>query len=177
MVRDEHFISTHEEEQVSMGSEDQERAASAAARLTERRAQERRRDLLRALLYGSFKARRREPRRVDDRSLGSVDWHHPQWLATGLLIVVFSGSDALMTLMLVERGAYEANPLMAPLVGGSGLAFALVKIGLTAVGVLLLTYLARSRAFGRIPVGLLLYTVLAVYCALIVYEFELLQAL
>jgi len=31
--------------------------------------------------------------------------------------------------MLVERGAYEANPMMAPLVGGSAVAFTLVKIG------------------------------------------------
>ena len=40
---------------------------------------------------------------------------------------------------------------MAPLVGHSALAFALVKVGLTAGGVLLLTQLARMRAFGRIP--------------------------
>ena len=37
---------------------------------------------------------------------------------------------------------------MAPLVGGSALTFALVKVGLTAGGVLLLTQLARLRAFG-----------------------------
>ena len=79
--------------------------------------------------------------------------------------------------MLVERGAYEANPLMAPLVMGSGLAFTGVKIGLTAAGVVLLTQLARLRAFGNIPVGVLLYMVLAVYGALIAYEFGLLRAI
>jgi hypothetical protein len=52
-----------------------------------------------------------------------------------------------------------------------------VKIGLTAGGVVLLTQLARMRAFGRIPVGVLLYTVLAIYGALMVYEFGLLNAL
>jgi hypothetical protein len=142
-----------------------------------RRVTDRRRYVLRGLLEGSLRPRRRGPRRVDDRALCAVDWHHPQWLAIGLLIVLFSGSDALLTLMLVEHGAYEANPLMAPLVNGSGLSFALVKLGLTATGVLLLTQLARIRAFGRIPVGALLYTMLFVYGALIVYEFGLLQAL
>jgi len=133
--------------------------------------------VLRALLHGSFNPRRREPRRAQERAVSAVDWHHPQWLAIAILIVVSSCIDALLTLMLVEHGAYEANPLMAPLVGDSAVAFTLVKIGLTAGGVVLLTQLARIRAFGRIPVGVLLYTVLAIYSALIVYEFGLLNAL
>ena len=143
----------------------------------ERRATDRRRHVLHALLHGSFNPRRRAPRRADERALSAVDWHHPQWLAIAMLIVMFSGIDALLTLMLVERGAYEANPMMAPLVGGSAVAFTLVKIGLTAGGVVLLTQLARMRAFGRIPVGVLLYTVLGIYGALIAYEFGLLNAL
>ena len=132
--------------------------------------------VLRALLHGSFKPRRREPRRADERAVSAVDWHHPQWLAIAILIVVFSCTDALLTLMLLERGAYEANPMMAPLVERSASAFAAVKIGLTVGGVVLLTQLARLRAFGRIPVGVLLYLVLAVYGALVAYEFGLLKA-
>jgi Domain of unknown function (DUF5658) len=161
---------------VSRGLPDREPPAAAPAG-QERRRGERRQRVLCALLYGSFNPRRRAPRRVHERTLGGVDWHHPQWLAIAILIVVFSCADALLTLMLVERGAYEVNPLMAPLVVGSGLAFAGVKIGLTAAGVVLLTQLARLRAFGNIPVGVLLYMVLAVYGALIAYEFGLLRAL
>jgi len=149
---------------------------AAAPAPPERRGGERRTRVLRALAYGSFNPRRRTPRRVDESAPIGVDWHHPQWLAIAMLIVVSSCTDALLTLMLVERGAYEANPLMAPLVGGSAFAFALVKIGLTAAGVVLLTQLARLRAFGRITVGVLLYTVLVIYSALIVYEFGLLNA-
>ena len=109
--------------------------------------------------------------------MSAVDWHHPQWLAVAMLIVSGSCVDAFLTLMLVGRDvAEEANPLMAPLLGGSGMAFALVKIGLTAAGVLLLTQLARLRAFGRIPVGVFLYGVLALYAGLIYYEIGLLNA-
>ncbi len=143
----------------------------------ERCRSDRRRHVLRALLYGSFKPRRHGPRRDGDRALIAVDWHHPQWLAIAILIVMFSCTDAFLTLQLLESGAYEANPLMGPRVAGSGFGFALVKIGLTASGVVLLTQLARLRAFGRVPVGLLLYSVLALYGALLVYEFSLLQAL
>ena len=161
---------------MSRGLPDREPPAAAPAP-PERRAGERRTRLLRALVYGSFNSRRRTPRRVDESTLIGVDWHHPQWLAIAILIVVLSSADALLTLMLVEAGAYEANPLMAPLVLGSGLAFAGVKIGLTAAGVVALTQLARLRAFGNIPVGVLLYMVLAVYGVLIAYEFGLLRAL
>ena len=148
------------------------------AGLPERRALERRSEVLRALLYGSFRPRRRGPRRADERALSALDWHHPQWLAVSMLIVIGSSVDALLTLILVERGvAAEANPIMAPLVGRSPLAFALVKVALTAGGVVFLTQLARIRAFGRIPVGVFLYLVLAIYGVLITYELSLLDRL
>jgi hypothetical protein len=143
--------------------------------LERRRGPDRRKQPVRALVYGSFNPRRRGPRREGQRRLADVDWHDPQWLAVAMLIVLFSCLDAFLTLTLIDHGAYEVNPLMASLVGGSALAFSLVKIGLTAGGVVLLTLLARMRAFGRVPVSLLLYTVLLGYGALLVYEFRLLQ--
>ena len=91
-----------------------------------------------------------------------------------MLIVLLSSIDAALTLALIQRGAYEINPLMASFVGGSALAFTVVKIGLTAGGVVLLTLLVRTRAFGRIPVSLLLYLLLAGYGTLVVYELRLL---
>jgi hypothetical protein len=149
----------------------------AHADATERRGMERRLRVLRGLVYGSLRPRRHGPRRAGDRGVSAVDWHHPQWLAVAMLIVLASCLDAFLTLMLVGREvAEEANPLMAPLVGGSGMIFAVVKIGLTAGGVLLLTQLARLRAFGRIPVGVFLYLVLVMYSALIFYEVDLLNA-
>jgi uncharacterized protein DUF5658 len=156
---------------------DDQSADSARGGQAERRRAERRREVLRGLLLGSFHARRRAPRRAREQALAAIDWHHPQWLATGMLIVAFSAADALLTLVLTERGAYEVNPLMRPLLGGSALAFALVKVGLTAGGVVLLTLLARMRALGRVSGGLLLYTLLAGYGALLVYEFRLLARL
>jgi hypothetical protein len=144
----------------------------------ERRRADRRHRVLRGLLLGSLHARRRTPRRAGEQALAAIDWHHPKWLATAILILLFSGADALLTLVLIERhGAYELNPLMRPLLGGSALTFALVKVGLTAGGVVLLTLLARMRALGRLSGGLVLYALLAAYGALILYEFRLLDLL
>jgi hypothetical protein len=151
-------------------------AALASAVTDRRNAPDRRKRTLYSLLYGSFNPRRRGARRTDARSLRDLDWHHPQWLAVAILIVVLSCVDAALTLVLLAHGAYEVNPIMAPIVGGSALVFTLVKVGLTAGGVVLLTLAARMRAFGRIPVSFLLYAVLAGYGTLIVYELRLLEA-
>lgn len=143
----------------------------------ERRGGERRQRILQGLLLGSFHARRRRPRRAGERALAAIDWHHPQWLATAMLIMLCSCADALLTLALIRHGAYEVNPLMRALLGGSGLPFAVIKVGMTAGGVILLTLLARIRAFGGLSGGLLLYMCLGAYGLLILYEYRLLDGL
>jgi hypothetical protein len=152
------------------------RGAVTAPDASDRRnAPDRRRRTLYSLFYGSFNPRRRSPRRTDARSLRDLDWHQPQWLAVAMLIVVLSCVDAALTLSLMSHGAYEVNPLMAPIVGGSPLVFTLVKVGLTAGGVVLLTLAARMTAFGKIPVSFLLYAVLIGYGMLVAYELKLLE--
>jgi len=150
-------------------------ALSAAPASERRRASDRRKRTLYALMYGSFNPRRRSARRGDARSLRDLDWHQPQWLAVAMLIVVLSCVDAALTLSLISHGAYEVNPLMATIVGGSALVFTLVKVGLTAGGVVLLTLAARMRAFGKVPVSFLLCAVLCGYGVLVVYEVRLLE--
>lgn len=135
---------------------------------------ERRRSVLRALWHGNFKRRRVAPRRTHERHVVVTDWFHPQWLGVGILILLLCCFDAVLTLTLLNHGAYELNPIMAPLLEGTGRGFALVKVGLTAVGVIFLTVLARLRFFGR-SVGYLLYLVLAGYVALVGYELFLLR--
>jgi hypothetical protein len=130
---------------------------------------------LRALVHGSLHPRRRGPRRSDEASFVAVDWHHPQWLGIAILIVLLSCVDAFLTLTLLDHGAYEANPFMAPLVSGSPLAFALVKVGLTGGGVVVLTVLAGMKAFRRIPISALLYALLIGYAMLVAYEARLLR--
>jgi ABC-type amino acid transport system permease subunit len=138
---------------------------------------DRRSRTLRALMYGSFTPRRRGSRRDGEQSLAAVDWHHPQWLAVAMLTLLMCVADALLTLTLLQRGAYEANPFMEPLVNGSPLAFATIKFGLTAGGLVVLILLARVRLFRNVPVALVLYSVLVAYAVLIGYELWLLQAL
>jgi hypothetical protein len=135
---------------------------------------ERRRSVLRALWHGNFARRRHAPRRSAERHAAVTDWFHPQWLAVGIAVLLLSVFDALLTLTLISHGAIEVNPLMDPLVRGSGHSFAYWKIGLTALGVVVLTLLARLRIWGR-TVGNVLYLALAAYVVLVVYELFLLR--
>lgn len=150
------------------------RAATAPGAPERRRGPDRRTRVARALLYGSFNPRRLGPRRDGEHRLGAIDWHHPWWLAIATLILALCASDAVLTVVLISRGAYELNPLLAPLIRGSGALFVVVKVGLTGVSVVLLTLLSRVKAFGRMPVALVLYCVLAGYALLIGYELHLL---
>ncbi len=138
--------------------------------LERRSGPDRRTRIARALVYGSFHPRRRGPRREGDEGPGAIDWYHPWWLAIATLILTLCAGDAVLTVVLISRGAYELNPLLKPLIDGSGALFVGVKIGLTGAGVVLLIVLSRVKAFGRMPVALLLYAVLAGYGALIAYE-------
>ena len=103
-----------------------------------------------------------------------TDWFHPQWLGVSILILLLCCFDAVLTLTLLNHGAYEVNPFMAPLVEGTGQGFVVVKVGLTAIGVILLSVLARLRIFGR-SVGYALYVILVGYAVLVGYELFLLR--
>jgi len=137
---------------------------------------ERRRSVLRALWHGNFKRRRVAPRRTHERHAVVTDWFHPQWLGVSVLILLLCCFDAFLTVTLMNHGAYEVNPIMAALLEGTGKGFVLVKVGLTSMGVVFLTILARLRFFGR-SVGYLLYIVLAGYVALVGYELFLLRTI
>ncbi|HVW71158.1 MAG TPA: hypothetical protein VHB68_19415, partial [Steroidobacteraceae bacterium] len=53
-------------------------AAPRDEALERRRGPDRRKQPLRALLYGSFRPRRRGPRREGERLVSGWDWHDPQ---------------------------------------------------------------------------------------------------
>lgn len=141
-----------------------------------RRGADRRKHALRSLLFGHLSPRRRGPRRSRDGSIPSTDWYEPRWMIVPVMILLLSVADAILTLTLIAHGALEENPVMAPLVQGSAASFAAVKLGLTAIGVLLLMAVARVRAFGRLPVGALLYVVLTAYAVLVAYELRMLHS-
>jgi hypothetical protein len=152
--------------------------AQAADTPKERReSPDRRRRLLHALFVGGLNPRRRSHRRTTEPHARVHDLHEARWLGIAMLIMLLSVADAILTVEVMHLGAIEVNPVMAVFLDGQSPAFAFVKVALTGFGVTVLTIMARIHAFGRVPVGFVLYAVLGLYSGLIAYEYWLLQAL
>jgi hypothetical protein len=121
--------------------------------------------------YGSFYPRRRTPpRRLDDSGFHSLDWHSAHLLAVAIGILLLSVLDAFLTMMLLQGGADEVNPVMAVLIYRSVAMFAALKMGMTSLGVVLMVFLARYRFMRLLRVEWVLYGVLAAYVGLVCYE-------
>ena len=128
------------------------------------------------VVFGFARSRRHATRRDGDAEPVFTDWHHPWlfFLATGIMLM--SSLDAFLTLRLIDRGAYEANPVMALVMDHGYTTFAVSKMLLTGFGVLALVYLARAMFFNRLRTGLVLTSFFSLYAALICYEFVNLMA-
>jgi hypothetical protein len=65
------------------------------------------------VFFGFTRSRRHATRRDDEAEPVFTDWHHPWLFFLAIGIMLMSSLDAFFTLQLLERGAYEANPVMA----------------------------------------------------------------
>jgi hypothetical protein len=140
----------------------------------ERRAEDRRRMSLRGFLVGGFQPRRRDGRRSADRH-ALVDWHEPQLLLAAILILLLSTADAFLTLNILFLGGEELNPIMAWMLDHNLLLFTAVKRALTGGGVSVLVATARARIFNATSVARIMHAFVAVYVALVGYEWLILD--
>jgi hypothetical protein len=142
---------------------------------TERRSGADRRKLtLMTFIRGSLTPRRRENRRGPDDE-GLLDWHEPHLLFLAVLILLLSITDAFLTLKLIGNGAVEVNPVMAYMLEQAPRLFALTKMALTGLGLVVLVALARARVFRIIRISNFIHWALLGYLALIGYEAWLLR--
>ncbi len=137
---------------------------------TERVEQDRRQFNWRTVYCGMTASRRHYHRRSADTDVVFLDWYHPWlfFLATGTMLL--SCTDAFLTLLLLERGMIEANPLMDAVMGHSVAIFTSTKLALTAFGILILVYLAKARFLNRVRTGLILTLFFCGYATLVCYE-------
>ena len=130
-----------------------------------------------SVCYGSFNPRRRTPpRRLDDARFHSLDWHSAHLLAVAIGILLLCVADAFLTLVLLQGGAAEVNPIMALLLGRSVATFAMLKLAMTGAGTVSMVVLARYRFMRLLRVEWALYGVLIGYATLIGYEIWMLKS-
>ena len=116
--------------------------------------------------------RREEIRRQDDQSkIFLVDRYSSSIFAAIVLILLLSVIDALLTLVLIDHGAQEINPLMAYLLEIEPKVFMMVKYLLTCTS--LIIFLIFRNVFLRsirIYSTTLFSIVIGVFTTVIVWE-------
>jgi Domain of unknown function (DUF5658) len=137
---------------------------------------DRRRMTLRTFIQGGLTPRRRGSRRAGDQAC-FVDWHEPHLLFLALTILLLNVIDAFLTVTLISVGAQEANPVMAFVLDDFPRLFAVVKMSLTGIGLVVLVAVARAQLFNLIRVSTVMHWFVIAYGVLIVYEWWLLQSL
>ena len=162
-----------------MNDRDQSPATDVAATaIAERREKhDRRLHSWRTVTYCGFqgRGRRRQARRNEHNYY--LDWYAPRLVFTGIAILLMSCLDALFTLTLLNRGAYEANYFMARLMETSDGLFIAVKLSVTAFGIIFLLMHSNFQILRIVSGKRLLQTVVGVYGLLIGYELILLAVI
>ncbi|MDQ3776586.1 MAG: DUF5658 family protein [Pseudomonadota bacterium] len=136
---------------------------------------DRRRLSLRSLVYGAWRGRRVAERRTGTQA-GYVDRYPSSVVLAAVALFTLAVADAYGTLVLLEAGAQEVNPVMEALLQAEPAWFVPVKLAITAVGVLMLV-LHKNFSLGQIPALKVLYGLLGLYGCLVAYEGVLLFAL
>jgi len=105
----------------------------------ERRRIDRRTNNKARLKYLLFNGRRERSRRDEDRGKAFIFDRYNQKLFLAItVILVLSILDAALTLVVIQRGATELNPVMAYFLEHGTLTFIVAKYVLTSIGVLIL---------------------------------------
>ena len=104
-----------------------------------------------------------------------MDSHEGWLLSLTLGVIVLCISDAYMTILLMNNGAIETNPLMAVLIENSVILFLWVKLTLTTMSIMLLLTLKNFTLFKCINGYHLITMALLGYIYLLRYEFVLLD--
>lgn len=145
-------------------------AAAGDTEVDRRQGPDRRRHTWRTITYCGLhgRGRRRQTRRHDSNYY--LDHYDHRLVVTGVLVLLMSCADAMLTLTLLKRGAFEANYLMAQLLEIGEAPFIVTKIVITAACVLFLLMHAHFRVL-RITNGKrMLHLAAGVYGLLIGWE-------
>jgi hypothetical protein len=128
-------------------------------------------------LHSIFIGRRRGPQRREERNrFFYKDIYDAKLLLIVLLIVSLSAADAGLTLLILEQGGTELNPLLLWTLAHSNHAFFTIKYLLTVLGLFTLVLHINFRMFRRLSMPKFLIGLLAFYTLLVGYEFSILAA-
>lgn len=133
---------------------------------------------MRGLLCSLYRSRRRSDRRREIQWRGHyVDSHELSLLIMALGVTLLCIADAYFTVVLLQFGAKEVNPLMDWLLKIDHQLFFVVKFALTGICLVWLVMHQKFRVFGVLRVYHMLAASLLLYAGLVYHQVDLLKGL
>jgi hypothetical protein len=124
------------------------------------------------LLRPFSSGRRRMLRRSSDRRRFFLfDYYNPKLFYAMVLVLLLSAVDAMLTLLLIDEGAQELNPVMAYFLTFGPNIFLMAKYLITSASVVivvLLNYIGIERV--RFSIGELLHFFAGCFAAVVIWE-------
>lgn len=136
----------------------------------EQPSRERRQNRRRALWYSLFKRRRRNYHKNN-----YVDLHEPKLFYIVLAVLLLCAIDAYITMVILQHGGKEMNPLMDALIRRDIAQFFYVKFFVTATCVLFFLIHKNFMFFKRFTGYHFLFGSLFIYVLLFIWEIYLLS--
>ena len=149
----------------------------AAAAIAEQRQGERRQISWETFRGPLVKNRRRLTRRDGDHLDAYVDWYGHLPLIATVTIILLCFADAFLTTLLLSQGAVEMNILMDWLIQRDIHLFAIVKMAITGVALVVLVMHINFRIYRYIAVRYVLYAMVPVYSLLFYHELTMLASI
>lgn len=112
---------------------------------------ERRQANLRSFFHAMYRTRRREVRRASVTAVSPtyyMDWYEARSWSVVLMIMLLCIADAFLTVILINNGAKELNPIVISLLNGGFMWFFVLKYLLTATSAMIIMMHKRFLIFG-----------------------------
>ena len=142
--------------------------------IDDQRGEDRRKPSILPLLGALSHQRRRVPRREHDHLDSYTDWYGHWPFAATLIIILLCFADAFLTIVLLSKGAVELNVLMDWLIQKDVHTFAVVKMTMTGLALIVLVMHFNFRIYRFIAVRYLIYALVPMYSLLIYHELTML---
>lgn len=138
---------------------------------------DRRRTTLKTFVYSVFLGRRRGPQRAGELAKPFYkDRYEAGLLLLVLAILILCITDAGLTLLILEKGGTELNPVMVWLLEAGSRVFFFTKYLITTLGVMVLLIHIHFRLFRGIRMPHFLFALCCFYMILVGYEVSILAA-
>lgn len=134
---------------------------------------ERRQANLRSMIYALFMTRRKAQRRAEQTIDYYTDRYSPSLLSAALLLLLMCILDSYFTLLLIQHGSRELNPILAWALNKHVMLFFTLKYTMTALCVVLAVMHENFKVFGLRGYQVLIFGIL-VYGILIQYQLSML---